>query len=122
VRRRHFLLTIGHGAVLLPLVGLVTVSCKDDEAPPEPVTAGRTAVWTSSAADGHTHTLSMEVSKILTPPEGGAIPETSVDHGHGHMVHLEKDDLDALRDGKTVTKQTAPARGHTHTFELTMPG
>jgi len=72
----------------------------------------------SSLADGHTHTICIPLSSLISPPGDGATYTTSENQGHTHQLVLEQVQLQALGAGQTATLTTTLEQGHTHTFVL----
>jgi hypothetical protein len=72
--------------------------------------------FTSSNDLDHTHTVSLQLSEIDTPPSAGVTKTTSNDHAHTHQVGLTAAELDMIDQGSTVTKTTTNDENHTHTF------
>lgn len=131
MKRRELVIRIGSLLLLLPASRLVS-ACGGTSGPTTGGGDGGTGngtggdadaglqdlTFTSSAADGHTHTVTLEATMLNDSPASGAQKTTSVADGHTHTVSLTEAELDAIAAGQTVQKETTPASGHTHTYEF----
>ncbi len=77
---------------------------------------------TSSVDAGHTHTLTIPGMDRAELPRRSHRYLTSRDHGHVHSVEVTKTHIDEMHAGAPVHVLTSVARGHTHSFELAVPG
>jgi len=119
--RKHFLSTL----LVLPF-GIFLVHCSSDAStsssggsnPPAapPTQSGSMDVYTSSIAQAHSHTFSLDDASIGAPPAGGVNGDSSTDQGHSHAVAISMDQLQQVSTGSSVQVTTASAGGHTHVF------
>jgi hypothetical protein len=115
MNRRGFI-RVGSVVIFFPMVEGV-VACGVSPSPKK--TNERTSLtFTSTNVSGHTHTTTLDLSTIETPPSGGADRETSSSDGHTHHVVLTQADLTSINSGGTVTKETTLVSSHTHSFSF----
>jgi hypothetical protein len=116
MNRREVIVKMGGLLLILP-AARVLMGCGSDSG-----TDPNSIRFTSSLDDGHTHTVSLQVTEISSPPAGGVTKTTSFDQSHTHTVSLTGADLDSIQAGNTVTKTTSedatPGHVHTHTFDF----
>jgi len=65
------------------------------------------------------------MSDLTSPPATGIMRDSSsaaVPSPHTHMVTLRQAELMQIQNGQTVTKETAPALSHSHTFTFSKSG
>lgn len=74
--------------------------------------------FTSSRDFLHTHTFTLTLTSLASPPAGGIQRETSEAEGHTHLVTLSEDELGAIDQGRIVTRRTSDHLGHGHTFDF----
>ncbi len=111
MNRREVIFRIGGVLLALP-ASRVLMACGDSGGGTSP----QSLTFTSSNDLGHTHTVSLQLSEISSPPTAGVTKTTSNDLAHTHMVSLTAADLDTINQGNTVTKTTTNEDNHTHTF------
>ncbi len=92
------------------------VGCSDDDDEGGDGCDGAGA--TSSAADGHTHTVCVASADLTNPPASGARYTTSSTDGHTHEIELSADQLTQIAGGSNVTVTTTVTESHSHTFML----
>lgn len=78
----------------------------------------QTLTFISSRTGDHAHSVRIRLTDITDPSPEGIRETTSVDEGHAHTLVLRREELDAIDEGRTVTKETTLDAGHTHTFTL----
>jgi hypothetical protein len=114
MNRREVIVKLGGLLLVLPASRVLMACGSDSGGNPTSLT------FTSSNDDGHTHTVSLGLTEIGTPPAAGVTKTTSTDLSHNHTVTLTMADLDSIDAGNTVTKTTSedtePGHVHTHTF------
>jgi hypothetical protein len=121
--RREFARDVGRLVLLLPAGWMLfQAGCEGDEcATADDVSSTATAiVVTSTCDDGHTHDYSIAMADLATPPAAGVSGNTTAyeDDGHVHAIALAQADLMQIQSGTTVTKMSASAVGHVHTFNF----
>lgn len=109
MNRREVLVQIGGLLLVLP-ASRVLLACGGTDSSPSSLS------FTSSNDLGHTHTVSLQMTEVTTPPVAGVTRTTSNDLAHTHQVTLTSADLDSINQGGTVTKTTTTDDSHTHTF------
>ena len=77
---------------------------------------------TSSVDDGHSHTVCVAASDLMSPPSGGTRYTTSSDSGHTHEIELSSSQLTEIAGGGDVTITTSIVQAHSHTFLLKESG
>jgi hypothetical protein len=77
---------------------------------------------TSSTDSGHSHAATVLGKDVDTPP-AQAVYTSTVVGGHSHQITLTKANLDAIRNGQSVSVVSTPAgsNGHTHTWVIKKP-
>jgi hypothetical protein len=115
VGRRAFAVSL----LTLPF-GLFLVHCSSDTASGDtagapPTKSGNQIVYTSSNADGHSHTFSLDVAALSSPPSAGVSGQTSAS-GHTHSVSITAAQLQTINAGQSVSVTTGNAAGHVHVF------
>jgi hypothetical protein len=117
--RKHFLSTL----LVLP-VGIFLVHCSSSTSssgssnPPAapPTQSGGMDVYTSSTAQAHSHTFSLDDTAISAPPADGFSGDSSVAAGHSHTVAISMAQLQQVSTGSSVEVTSGDAGGHTHVF------
>lgn len=134
--RREFLIRGTRALLLLPL-GTFLVACGSgddgttsytppteptppDSTPPDapPELQGDNVVYTSSVTDAHSHSFSIPIAALASPPEAGLSGNTTSSLAHTHTLLLTEADLRAAAVGQSVKKVTSSDLGHTHTFTI----
>ncbi|HVP59302.1 MAG TPA: hypothetical protein VMT11_01960 [Myxococcaceae bacterium] len=112
MNRREVIFRVG-GLLLAIPASRVLLACGSDSGGG---TNPQSLTFTSSNELAHTHTVSLQLTEISTPPAAGVTKTTSNDLAHTHMVSLTAADLDSINQGNTVTKTTTNDDNHTHSF------
>lgn len=127
MHRKQFLIYATTATGLLPLL-LTEVACDTygDSGAGDGGETGDDLSFTlgSSINSGHTHTVSILFADVNDPPAGGktlSTSRTSGYNGHAHHLTLTQSDLQALKDGQTLTRTTSSDAPHTHTFTISVP-
>ena len=116
MNRREVIFRIGGILLAIPASQVLMACGSDSGGNPNSLT------FTSSLDDNHTHTVSLQLSDITSPPAAGATETTSLNQSHTHTVTLTETDFASINAGNTVTKTTSedetPGHVHTHTFDF----
>jgi hypothetical protein len=86
-----------------------------------PTTPGTTKTFTSTVANGHTHTVTVEKSDVQSPPMAGITEMTSTNSGHSHSFAMTHDQLMTCNSGSMVMVMTGSSDvggAHTHNFSV----
>ncbi len=114
MNRREVIFRIGGLLLVIPASRVLTACGSGGNS--------NTLTFTTSFNDSHTHTVSLELSEITTPPAAGVTKITSLNSSHTHTVSLTEADLASIDAGNTVTKTTSedetPGHVHTHTVDF----
>jgi hypothetical protein len=115
--RKDFLKMMGAGS-LVGVGALLAAKCSSSSSPSP---TGQTKDFTSTTANGHSHTFTMNRSDIDSPPSGGITRDTATTDYHSHSVTVSQSDLMAMQTGasKTVTTSAVNADGSVHTHDFT---
>lgn len=112
------LTAVACGAILaLLVIGLI--GCSGSTTPP---ISGTTKTFTSSVANSHTHTVTIERSDIQTSPMAGITETTSSNSGHMHSFAMTHAQLMTCNGGGMVMVMTGNSDlggAHTHEFSIT---
>ena len=111
MNRREVIFRIG-GILLAIPASRVLLACGGDSGGTNP----QSLSFTSSSELSHTHTVTLQLTEISTPPAVGVDKTTSNDLNHTHRVSLTAAELDSINQGNTVTKTTTNDDNHTHQF------
>lgn len=112
------LTAVACGAILALLVIGLT-GCSDSTTLP---ISGTTKTFTSSVANSHTHTVTIERSDVQNPPMTGMMGTTSSNSGHTHSFAMTHDQLMTCNGGGMVMVMTGNSDvggAHTHEFSIT---
>ena len=104
---------------VLALLAIGLTGCSDSTTPP---ISGTTKTFTSSVANSHTHTITIERSDIQTPPMAGITETTSSNSTHTHSFAMTHDQLMTCNGGSMVMVMTGNSDmggAHTHEFSIT---
>ena len=71
---------------------------------------------TSTVTNGHTHTVCVPTTDLMTPPSGGRTYTTSTDAGHNHTVTLTQAQLTTINGGGSVTVTSSAPAAHDFTI------
>jgi len=125
--RRRFL-RIAVGSIIVVPAGRFLVQCASDDGmssatnPNEPaappVVSSGNAVYSSSFAEAHFHTFSIDMSDFSAPPANGVSGPTSTADGHSHTVSVPAAMLANVAVGGTVTVNTSVVTDHQHVLTL----
>jgi len=102
--------TLGGGTALLG------VKCSSPTSPEEPNANEQT--FSSSTAQGHVHSVTIQRSTIENPPSGGISMSTSTSSGHTHTFSMTQQQLQNVKDGQTVTVTDSEVQNHTHDYDI----
>jgi hypothetical protein len=118
MNRQTFLETL----LILP-VGVFLVRCSSSgsstssDAPAAPASkSGTQDVYSSSNAQSHFHTFSLDDASLMAPPAAGVSGDTSSEQAHTHSVSISSDQLQQVSTGQSVMVTTSSNSGHTHVF------
>ena len=125
--RRRFL-RIAVGSIIVVPAGRFLVQCASDDgmssaANPDdpaaqPTVSSGNAVYSSSFAEAHFHTFSIDMSDFSSPPSGGVSGSTSLSEGHMHTVAVAAAMLSSVAVGDTVKVNTSVVSDHQHVLTL----
>ena len=126
LNRREFLTSAGGSVVTLlltPLVGACGSSSTDygttsSTGATTPAASCDGAGATSTAVEGHTHTLCVPAADLDHPPATGATYTTSISGSHDHAVAFSQAQLTTVLNGGSVTVTTSTVTGHAHDFSV----
>ena len=114
MNRREVIFRVGGILLAIPASRILMACGSDSGGNPNSLS------FTSSNDENHTHTVSLLLTDISTPPAAGVTKTTSLDDAHTHTVSLTEADLESINAGNVVTKTTSedetPGFVHTHTF------
>src|SRR5215470_1727303 len=125
--RRRFL-RIAVGSIIVVPAGRFLVQCASDDgsssaanpdqpAAPPTVSSGN-AVYSSSFAQAHYHTFSIDMSAFSSPPSGGVSGSTSVFESHSHTVSVTAAMLASVAVGDSILVSTSVVTDHQHVLTL----
>lgn len=113
MNRREFLVRVGGTLVAVPMV-LEAVSCGSDNGPAAPAPTDRFSVGNSEVNPQHTHTFIVLCADLASPPTFKNY--TATGSGHTHTVRLENSDLVTVAGGGEVVKNTNDLHPHQWTI------
>ena len=115
--RKDFFKTLGGGAAggILIMLG---IGCKGDNPTSPGTPSGDQRSFSSTTAQGHTHSVTITRSEIESPPQGGITKTTTSGGGHTHSVSMTQQQLSDVRAGQTVTVTDTNVSGHTHDYQI----
>jgi hypothetical protein len=123
MKRAEFLKVLGGGS-LAALAGSVLTSCKSGTTTPTNPTS---KAFTSTTANGHAHTFTVQKAEVDTPPAGGISRQTSAptdaySGNHTHAFTMTQADLTSVKNGTSVTISSgdydAGTGPHHHDFTI----
>ena len=101
MERREFLIRVGSLAIWVPATAVLSRCSGNQESGPPTLT------FVSSSVNAHTHSLTLEVAIVESPPPSGEEPTTSNVQGHVHTVALTEQDLRDIAANVTLTRPTS---------------
>jgi len=128
--RRRFLIDSGRVMLVLP-AGWALVSCTSNDndrdnlpstTPPTTTVSAGTLTYTSNVVNAHTHTFSILMTEVTSPPAAGISHSTgpAATDGHVHVVTLTQAQLASIGANGTVTMDTTVVENHSHTFTFSL--
>ena len=102
----------------LALLAFGLTGCSDSTTP----NPGTTRTFTSSVANSHTHTVTIERSDVQNPPMAGITETTSSNSSHTHSFAMTQAQLMTCNGGGMVMVMTGSSDvggAHTHNFSIT---
>jgi hypothetical protein len=115
MKRKDFLITGAWGALAVA-AGLFQAKCSSSSGPDDP---GTQRTFTSTSADGHTHSIAITRSEIESAPIAGISRATSSAAGHTHIFAMTRAQLQDVMGGAAATVLTSTDSGHSHEFTIT---
>jgi hypothetical protein len=112
-------LTLAAGAAFLALLVAGLTGCSGSTTPQNP---GTTKTFTSTVANSHTHTVTIQRSDVETMPMAGITMMTSSNSAHTHSFAMTQAQLIACNGGGMVMVMTGSSDvggAHTHDFSIT---
>lgn len=120
--RKEFLGTLASGVVSGFLIMLGTGCSSDSPTSPDTPSDGAGGndqeSFTSTVAQGHSHTVTINRSEVENPPSEGITKTTSSGGGHTHSFSMTQQQLTDVNNGQTVTVTDSSVSGHTHDYEI----
>jgi len=118
--RREFLTKIP-GLMVLPLI-IESMGCEDDKVLLRTSdTTGDTFTISSSYDNGHSHSISIQLTDVDDPPDSSKSIASTSNGGHTHSITLTSSDFLSLQNGETVVKTSSSSGLHTHSFNISVP-
>jgi hypothetical protein len=118
IKRRMFLARVLKAVAMAPVVACTVgdYDSSDEPVAPSGADAGTAAGFAVSNNDssGHSHSFTIKCSQ-----KGAEGWTYTAGGGHTHEVTLDREQLEAVFSGETVTVQTSD--GHPHTWVITRP-
>lgn len=117
--RKEFLSygTVGVAGILASLS--LTRCSSSPSSTPMPTPGG---TFTSTVANGHSHTFTVNQADVQSPPTAGISGSTSSSSGHTHTFAMSQAQLQQVNSGVAVTITTGVSDSggaHTHDFSIT---
>ena len=120
--RKEFLEKLAGGVAGGFLIMLGAGCSSDSPTSPDTPSDGGTGndqeSFTSSVAQGHTHSVTVSRSEVENPPSGGITKTTSSGGGHTHSFSMTQQQLTDVNNGQTVTVTDSSVSGHNHDYEI----
>jgi hypothetical protein len=96
--------------------GIGCSSSTSSDTPDTP--GGNQQVFVSTTAQGHVHTVVIQMSEVEPPPQNGISRSTSSASGHTHVFTMTQQELQSVDDAMVVTVSDSVAAGHRHSYQI----